>query len=206
MSIVKASLDYVTIDPDFRPLPRYGHLSERHPAFAAVEPSIKAAYAPLWSSPDYPSARKVAGDPDAVMPAGGPDRYRDVVTSLVEFPARDGQMIELKTYRSPNVTANAPLLYRMHGGGRLCTYSLILDLTLKLISHVTMPTGWTVGSHEVDGIENVYAAALCNVIVVSVKYRKYVAPGFTHTCFFKQFICVTDYTQSSGRPLSCGPS
>lgn len=66
--------------------------------------------------------RAAAGDPDAVMPPGGPDRYKDVVTELIDIPTRDGTVVELKVYKSPNVNENAVLMYRMHGGG-MCTFA-----------------------------------------------------------------------------------
>ncbi|KAI0118178.1 alpha/beta hydrolase fold-domain-containing protein [Nemania sp. FL0031] len=144
---LKDKPQYVDLDPEFKPLPKYGHLSEKTPEYLAVEDAIRAAYDKLWELPDIPAFRRGAGDPDAVMPPGGPDRYRDVVTELLHFPARDGQVIELKVYKSPRVAPEATLVYRMHGGG------------------------FCVGSHEVDGAENVYAATNPNIVVVSVDYR-----------------------------------
>ncbi|KAI1378957.1 alpha/beta-hydrolase [Hypoxylon crocopeplum] len=149
---LKDKPEYVDIDVDFKPLPKYGHLSEKTPEFEALEPAIDAAYNQLWALPDFPTFRKVAGDADAVMPPGGPDRYREVTTELLQFPARDGQLIELKIYKSPCAAPDATLVYRMHGGG-----------------HV-------VGRHEVDGAENVYAATNPNIVVASVDYR--LAPEF----------------------------
>lgn len=117
MVLLKSKPEYVDTDPDFKPLPKHGHLSEKNPAFAAIEDAVAAAYAPLWALPDFAAFRAAAGDPDAVMPTGGPDRYKDVVTELVQFPARDGHLVELKIYKSPNVVPDATLMYRMHGGG-----------------------------------------------------------------------------------------
>ncbi|KAJ8119808.1 hypothetical protein ONZ43_g3324 [Nemania bipapillata] len=138
---------FVDIDPDFKPLPKYGHLSEKTPEFLAVEDAISAAYEKPYMLPDIPTFRQVAGDPDAAMPPGGPDRYRDVKTELLHFPARDGHLIELKVYKSPHVAPDATLMYRMHGGA------------------------FCVGGHEVDGAENVYAATNPHIVVVSVDYR-----------------------------------
>ncbi|XXH04118.1 hypothetical protein Hte_010530 [Hypoxylon texense] len=149
---LKDKPEYVDTDVDFKPLPKYGHMSEKTPEFLAAEPFLDAAYTRLWSQPDFPAFRQAAGDADAVMPPGGPDRYRDVTTELLQFPARDGYLIELKVYKSPNVRPNATLVYRMHGGG-----------------HV-------VGRHEVDGTENIYAATNPDIVVVSVDYR--LAPEF----------------------------
>ncbi|KAI8632637.1 alpha/beta-hydrolase [Xylariaceae sp. FL1651] len=145
---LKDKPEYVDIDADFKPLPKYGYLSEKTPEFAAVEPAIRAAYDQLWTCPDWPAVRQLAGDADAPMPPGGPDRYREVTTELLQFPARDGEMIELKIYKSPDVVQDATLVYRMHGGG------------------------WVVGRHEVDGAENVYAAVNPNIVVASIDYRK----------------------------------
>lgn len=117
MILLKPKPEYINTDNDFQPLPKYGHLSEKTPEFAASETAIDAGFLKLWASDDWTGFREAAGDPDAAIPLGGPDRYRDVVTELLEFPARDGHMVELKIYRSPNVTQNATLMYRMHGGG-----------------------------------------------------------------------------------------
>ncbi|KAI1276290.1 alpha/beta hydrolase fold-domain-containing protein [Xylaria sp. FL0933] len=144
---LKDKPQYVDIDPNFKPMPKYGHLSEKTPEFLEVEDAIGAAYERLWALPDMPAFREAAGDADAAMPPGGPDRYREVKTELLHFLARDGHLIELKVYKSPNVAADATLVYRMHGGG------------------------FCVGGHETDGAENVYAATNTNIVVVSVDYR-----------------------------------
>ncbi|KAI1208917.1 alpha/beta-hydrolase [Annulohypoxylon truncatum] len=152
MVLLKDKPEYVDLDVDFKPLPKHGHLSEKTPEFVAAEPAIAAAYDQLWALPDFVALRQAAGDADAPMPPGGPDRYREVTTELLQFPARDGHMIELKIYKSPNVFQGATLVYRMHGGG-----------------HV-------VGGHEIDGAENIYAATNPNIVVASVAYR--LAPEF----------------------------
>ncbi|KAI2775229.1 alpha/beta hydrolase fold-domain-containing protein [Daldinia loculata] len=152
MEYLKDKSEYFDLDADFKPLPKYGHLSEKTPEYIAVESAIDAAYSPLWALPDFAAFRQAAGDPDAAMPPGGPDRYRDVTTELLQFPARDGHLNELKVYKSPKVASDATLVYRMHGGG------------------------FVVGRHEVDGAENVYAATNPNIVVVSVDYR--LAPEF----------------------------
>ncbi|KAI2631419.1 alpha/beta-hydrolase [Hypomontagnella submonticulosa] len=149
---LKDKPQYVDIDADFKPLPKYGHLSEKTPEFLAVESTLEVMYNKLWDLPDFRAFREAAGNADAPLPPGGPDRYREVTTEFLHFPARDGHMIELKVYKSPNVAPDARLVYRMHGGG-----------------HV-------VGGHEVDGAENVYAATNPNIVVVSVDYR--LAPEF----------------------------
>ncbi|RYC56158.1 hypothetical protein CHU98_g10044 [Xylaria longipes] len=144
---LKDKPQYYDIDPNFKPLPKYRHLSEKTAEFAEVEPFIDAAYDQFWKQPDIPSFREAAGDPDAAMPPGGPDRYSEVKTETLHFPARDGHLVELKVYESPNVSPDATLVYRMHGGG------------------------FCVGRHEVDGAENVYAATNTDIIVISVDYR-----------------------------------
>jgi hypothetical protein len=117
--ILKPHPEYVDIDSPFTPLPKQGHLSEKTPEYAAAAPAIKAGVDALWtSSEDWPAFRQAAGDPEAGIPPGGPDRHRDVVTELLQFPARDGQLLELKVYKLRNVNANAVLMYRMHGGGK----------------------------------------------------------------------------------------
>ncbi|KAI3390701.1 hypothetical protein diail_8812, partial [Diaporthe ilicicola] len=143
----KSQSDYVNFDADFKPLPKFGHLSQKHPAYEAAEEAIAAGYSELYSLPNFEAFRKAAGDADASIPPGGPDRSRDVTTQLMHFTTRHGHKAELKIYKSPNVAPNAVLMYRMHGGA------------------------WCVGRHEVDGAENVYAATNKNIVVVSVDYR-----------------------------------
>lgn len=117
--IGKTHLDYVAIDKCFTPLPMYGHLSNKTAEYIAAEPAFQVANDAVLSLPDWPSFRELAGNADAAIPPGGPDRTRDVVTELMHFGARDGDELELKVYKSPNVAANATLMYRMHGGGMI---------------------------------------------------------------------------------------
>ncbi|KXJ90230.1 alpha/beta hydrolase fold-domain-containing protein [Microdochium bolleyi] len=154
MAIIKARPSYIPVDPSFRPLPRYGHYSApMDPAWAAAKPAFDAQREYQLQNPevDFAALRGLMGDPDAAIPPGGPDRATQVVTQILQFPARDGAMVEVKVYKSPNVVqgGQAVLMYRMHGGG------------------------FVLGGHESDGAENVYAAALhTNIVVVSVLYRK----------------------------------
>lgn len=117
MIYTKSKPDYVDLDADFQPLPKFGHLSRKHPAYEAAEEAISAAYSQVYCQPDIESFRIAAGDADATIPPGGPDRYQDVNTELMYFTTRDGHKTELKIYKSPNVEPNAVLMYRMHGGG-----------------------------------------------------------------------------------------
>jgi hypothetical protein len=117
MGYLKTTYDYFDLNAPFTPLPKYGHLTKKTPEYEQAEPFIREAYGALQSLPDFPSVRAAAGDADAVIPPGGPDRYKDVITELIDIPTRDGTMVELKVYKSPNAKANAVLMYRMHGGG-----------------------------------------------------------------------------------------
>lgn len=126
-------LKYYDLESPFTPLPKYGHLSEKTPELVAVEDAISAAYAQFYSLPDIPTFREAAGAPEAVMPPGGPDR-RDVVTELLRFPARDGHMVELKVYKSPDVIPDATLVYRMHGGGMCELFIFIIRSSLNHLS------------------------------------------------------------------------
>lgn len=121
---LKPKPDYVDIDAPCPQLPKHGHLGDsKTPVWEAAEPAITAGYAQLWELPDWPSIRQAAGDAKdtdaAMLLPGGPVRGRDVITEKLRFPARDGQEIELKVYKAPDVQPNATLMYRMHGGGRL---------------------------------------------------------------------------------------
>ncbi|KAF9779126.1 hypothetical protein IL306_002354 [Fusarium sp. DS 682] len=116
MGNMKTTCDYFDLTAPFTPLPKYGHLSKKTSEYELAEPSIRQEYAAVFSLPDFPSIRALTDDADAVMPPGGPDRYKDIVTELIDIPTRDGTMVELKVYKSPNVKDNAVLMYRMHGG------------------------------------------------------------------------------------------
>lgn len=122
--LVKTSLDYSDMTSDFKPLPKYGHLSKKTPEYEDAELAISERFGKVYNNPTWAACREAGGDADAAMPPGGPDRYRDIVTDLIEFPARDGHMIELKIYKSPNVVQDATLMYRTHGGGKLFTFLL----------------------------------------------------------------------------------
>ncbi|KAM0410296.1 hypothetical protein ACHAPZ_000891 [Fusarium culmorum] len=149
MGFMKTNCDYVDLTAPFTPLPKYGHYSKISTDYQQAEPEIRKAREAMNCLPDIPTIRTMmGGDPDAAMPPGGPDRYKDITTQLIDIPTRDGTEIELKVYKSHKVNKNAVLMYRMHGGG------------------------WCLGRHEVDGIENVYAAINPDIVVVSVDYRK----------------------------------
>jgi hypothetical protein len=126
MVFVKDRPEYTDLDAEFKPLPKYGHYSETTPGWEAIAPDVRAAIDQLWTIPDFPTIRKLMGNPDAAMPPGGPDRYKEVNTELTHFPARDGHMVELKIYKSPQVKPDATCVYRMHGGGMHFASSAVL--------------------------------------------------------------------------------
>lgn len=172
MIYTKSKSDYVDLDADFQPLPKFGHLSQKHPAYEAAQEAIAAGFSELYSLPDFESFRNAAGKDDATIPPGGPDRYRDVTTHVIYIETRDRHCVELKVYKSRNVEPNAVLMYRMHGGGEYtATWSCCSNRCGRPSPLMTRQTAWCVGSHEVDGAENVYAATDKNIVVVSVDYR-----------------------------------
>lgn len=98
---------------------KYAYFSQPTPQFASLRDTIDQFYAEFYARSDgtFPSIRAVAGNSDDTMPPGGPERYREVTTELLQFPARDGHKVELKVYRSTEARENATLVYKMHGGG-----------------------------------------------------------------------------------------
>ncbi|KAK8087885.1 hypothetical protein PG997_002846 [Apiospora hydei] len=183
--ILKPKPDYVDLDADFTPRPKHGHLTQPHAEYAVVQPAIDDMYDQIWALPDFDAFRQVGSGVDALMPPGGPDRARDIVTEFLHFPARDGHMVELKVYRSP----------RVQKGRRLCCACTVevvyLDIPTNLISGAS--TGWCVGGHETDGAENVYAAVDHNIVVVSVDYRlapEHPAPQQLHDSFDALLWCI----------------
>ncbi|KAF5008850.1 hypothetical protein FDECE_4874 [Fusarium decemcellulare] len=164
--------EYTHAGPDFKPLPKYGHLSKPTPEFLAARDAIDAGNKALWGIPDVTTLREMTPDVDAQMPPGGPDR-QNIMTERIYFDARDGHKVELKIYKAGDVQPDAVLMVRMHGGG------------------------WMVGGHEVDGIENVYAAAESNIVVASIDYRmapEYPFPTPLHDCYDGLIWCKNNAT------------
>jgi acetyl esterase/lipase len=143
---LKAKPEYIPIDPDFKPLPKNGHLSKIDPDFAAVQDAIDAAVADLWKVKDWAAVRKVADQP-AQIPEWAPKAGEEVLISTRLVPVRDGAKVELREYRSRNVEKNAALVLKTHGGG------------------------WATGGHETEQLENLVMAAHPGVVVVSIDYR-----------------------------------
>ncbi len=148
---LKTVPEYTTLDPANKGGPKYGHLAELDPAFAAAKPAVDAAMAGIWAAEDWDTFRAnwKAGAP---LPAGTPQPGVDVSEAYEHIPTRDGAQIELKVMRSlaPNASTNAVdnvCVLRMHGGG------------------------WAIGWHGTEALENLHAAAHPNVVLVSIDYR-----------------------------------
>ncbi|KAK5991571.1 Esterase LipI [Cladobotryum mycophilum] len=159
---LKEKTEYVDLNPDFKPLPKYGHLSTIAPEFEAIKSTVDEALAEIWSAEDVKGLRLRRGNSDAIIPPGGPDRAKEVISEFIRIPARDGHQIELKLYKSPTVQKDATLLLYMHGGG------------------------WVMGNHETNGAENVHAASHRNIVVLSVDYRlapEWKFPHAIHDCY-----------------------
>ncbi|KAH7141048.1 Alpha/Beta hydrolase protein [Dactylonectria macrodidyma] len=178
---LKPEPEDIDINAPSKPLQKYGHLSQKIPEFVAAESAIIVGYSKLRACPDFPAVREAAGDPDAPLPPGGPVRGRDVVSELVEFPARDGTLIELKVYKSPSVVQDATLMYRMHGGG------------------------WSVGRREVDGAENVFAAANPNIVVVTTNIAGAPEHPFPQPLHDSYWVNIFWYCKKNARALGVNP-
>ncbi|KAI8303222.1 AB hydrolase superfamily protein [Colletotrichum sp. SAR11_59] len=139
----KTKPEYVDLDTEFHPLPKHGHLSAKHPVYTASEAAVGTMYEEARKQENFASLRSVFVDADAPMPRGGPDRYRDVITELLYFKARDGKEIELKVYKSPNVEPNAALMYRMHGGGHQRVLFHVGSMIAMMVSY---------GDNDITGI------------------------------------------------------
>ncbi|OIW23612.1 hypothetical protein CONLIGDRAFT_649638 [Coniochaeta ligniaria NRRL 30616] len=143
---LKATPQYIPVDPNFKPLPKNGHLSKVDPSFAAIKDAADAAVAGLWEAKDWPTFRKL-WDMPAQIPEWCPKEGQEVLTSTRLVPVRDGATVEIKVYKSRNVKKNAALVLKMHGGG------------------------WAIGGHETEQVENLVMAGHPEVVVVSVDYR-----------------------------------
>lgn len=140
---LKAKPEYVTLDPNFKPLPKNGHLTEIDPTFATMKPAIDAAMVGLWDFTEWEPFREAWMAP-APMPEGCPT---DIVTSVQRVPVRDGADVEIKVYKSPRARKDAVLALKMHGGG------------------------WAIGSHGTEEADNLMVAGNPDVVLVSVDYR-----------------------------------
>lgn len=143
---LKSKPEYVTIDPNFKPLPKNGHLSEIDPTFATMKPAVDEAAAGLWAFKEWPPFRDAWLAP-VPMPEGCPKEGEDVVTSVRKVPVRDGAEIEIKIYKTPGARKDAVLVLKTHGGG------------------------WAIGSHVTEEADNLMIAGNRDVVLVSVDYR-----------------------------------
>jgi acetyl esterase/lipase len=146
---IKTTPEYWTLDPNFKPGPKNGHLSAKDANYAAIEQVTVDALKPMWGD-DVPmdQFKAVWANSPAAIPNGCPAPGKDVLLSKTHVPVRDGTTVEIKVYRAPRAApGGAALVFRMHGGG------------------------WTVGTHEIEEAENRYFGALPNAVVVSVDYR-----------------------------------
>lgn len=149
MVVTKDKADYTVIDPDFKPLPKYGHYSELDPVFAQIKPMADAALEAMWA-PEHSleEFRKLWSNDSPPMP-DCPKEGEDIITETRKIPMRDGAEIEIKVYRAKEKSSDETpaLVMRYHGGG------------------------WVVGGHCTDHSENLLIAGKTNSVVVSVDYR-----------------------------------
>ncbi|KAM5352564.1 hypothetical protein ACJ41O_005286 [Fusarium nematophilum] len=152
MVIAKATPEYIPIDPNFKPLPRHGHLSDLDPEFAKIKDATDQMVDQMWEpSLSLASFRKLWQN-DQPAPQGCPREGDDVVTETRQIPMRDGALVEVKVYRARDKKPGSALVMRFHGGG------------------------WVVGGHCTEHSENLVIAGRTNSVVVSVDYR--MAPEF----------------------------
>lgn len=154
---LKATPEYVTLDPNSKGGPKYGHYSELDPVFATIKDAADGAVAGLWSNDNWDAFRaawKVSGP----LPADCPQPGKDVSESYQKIPMRDGAEIEIKIMKSAKNTGaskdNNVCVLRMHGGG------------------------WAFGWHGSEAAENLHAANHPNVVLVSIDYR--LAPEYRY--------------------------
>ncbi|RFU78357.1 esterase lipase thioesterase [Trichoderma arundinaceum] len=152
MVTTKKEGEYVPVDPNFRPLPKYGRYSELDPEFAKIKPIVDNMMENMWQ-PEMPfeDFRK-AWLNNSPAPKGCPEEGKDVLTETRMIPVRDGAEIEIKLYKAISTRSSPAMVIRYHGGG------------------------WVVGGHCTEHSENLIIAAWTNSVVVSVNYR--LAPEF----------------------------
>ncbi|KAL6689777.1 esterase [Trichoderma pleuroticola] len=148
MVLTKKEGEYVPVDPDFRPLPKFGHFSELDPEYAKLRPMLNSMMEGLWqpetSLEDF--RKEWLNNPSA--PEGCPIEGKDVLTETRMIPTRDGAEIEIKLYVAKNKRPGSAMVLRYHGGG------------------------WVVGGHCTEHSENLMIAGWTNSVVVSLDYRQ----------------------------------
>ena len=147
MVVTKEKAEYISIDPNFKPLPKNGHLSELDPEFAKLKGPTDAMIEQVWEpSIALEDFRKMWLN-DSAPPEGCPKENEDVLTETQNIPMRDGSLVEIKVYRAKDKKPDSALVMRFHGGG------------------------WVVGGHCTEHSENLLIAGRTNSVVVSVDYR-----------------------------------
>ena len=121
---------------------KYSHLSRIDPAFAPLKDEAARNFNELWKLPmkEFLEAWKVPGPLPDDIPV-------DLNISHQKVPVTDGTEIEIRVYKAKDVSPNALLYLKAHGGG------------------------WVVGTHDLEEAENRYVSARNNAVVVSVDYR-----------------------------------
>lgn len=147
MVVIKDTLEYTPIDPNFKPLPKYGHLSELDPLFVQFQPTIDESIEKIWTPSFTLDEFRALWKGETPGPPGCPTEGEDVVTETRTITVRDGAQIEVKVYSAKDKKPGSALMMRYHGGG------------------------FVVGGHGLEHPENVMIAAKTNTVVVSVDYR-----------------------------------
>ncbi|CAI6097898.1 unnamed protein product [Clonostachys chloroleuca] len=152
MVVTKFKPEYAPLDPNFKPGPKNGHLSEIDADFLKMKPDIDAFVDQIWDPAHSLETFRSSWTSNSSPPPDWPKEGEDVVTETKQIPVRDGTQIEVKIYRAKQKKPGSALVMRFHGGG------------------------WVVGGHCTEHPENLVLAARTNSVVVSVAYR--MAPEF----------------------------
>lgn len=153
MVVTKEKPDYITVDQDFKPQPKYGHYSELDPDFAQLKPGVDTLVDSMWAPQHSLQEFRSFWLNDSAAPPGCPKEGEHVITETRRIPMRDAAEVEVKIYtakaRTDHGSSSRPsaLALRFHGGG------------------------WVVGGHCTEHSENLAIAGKTNTVVVSVDYR-----------------------------------
>lgn len=148
MVITKRKSEYVPADPDFKPLPKFGHFSELDLEYAKLRLVMNTMMEDLWQPETSLEDFRKAWLNDTPSPENCPIEGKDVLTETRMIPTRDGAEIEIKLYTAKNKRPGSAIVIRYHGGG------------------------WVVGGHCTEHPENLMIAAWTNSVVISVDYRQ----------------------------------
>lgn len=160
---------------------RYASLSQVHPDFAPLVPTLNEAFERIWTPGDIAQLRKNFKSSRSPIPGIPNDGF---AISHRMVPVSDGHDVEIRIYRPTPAHAQGlspmPLLFIAHGGGvRYRSFPVafrhfpVLGREFERYADSGLVLGWVVGDHESEGALSRLICVQNRLVVVSVDYRRY---------------------------------